>query len=300
MNKSIAGRPFVVRGFTLLEMTLSSAIFLLAIVGFIGSVQMCAEGTGFQNLVSQEVRRTEQMVDDMMVGIRWISVSDPNFKNTYPTASLASLPLVSFRRIVNTDANGNPQFGDTITYYWLPSVSENNKYAAGLPPALGSVPPVNTSFFSASDIDGIDHDANWVKNDGVIWRQISNPAPLNGQLAPLGYETFAAGTTDLRVVMDHVPPPFQIIGGTIVPTDSFRVDMDPGTHTVAITIKRFVNAGVPVNPDMPQPPPVLNSVLPASLQYLAAPVPTTKVAIIPAPGTVTVYTLRRRYCVRNP
>ena len=282
-------------GFTLLEVTISSAIFLLAVAGFIGAVQLSARSMGFHGAMSQQVRLTEEAVDNMMVGLRWISLSDPQLRYTYPVGQSTALPMITFRRVNGADASGNPIYGDTITYYWLPSARENLKYLSG-----------DMSLWNAADIDGQDHDGNAVCNDGVIWRKMEG-APVNGQPGPLsrlGGEYFGANTSDLRVVLENVPPPFSRSGSTIKPLDSFRVDIDATNGTwvngvltspgraVTLTIKRFVDTGVRVLPDM---------------QPMPAGVPTSESVIDADPrigynqkkGTVTVISTKRRFCVRN-
>lgn len=259
-------------GFTLLEVMVSSSIVLMAFTSFLGAVHLCAQGTGFHSVVSQQVRETESKLDDMLIGMRWISVNDPTLKSTYPVGQTASIPMVTFRRINGTDSAGNFTWGDKITYYWLPSPRENSKYATG-----------DMSLWSAADVDGKDYDYNSMYNDGVIWRKIED-ANGDGKLDSLGYETFPNETTDLRVVMTNVPAPFGRVGGYIVPTDSFRIDVDTNAHTVTLVLKRFVNTGVPVSVDMEPRP----STVPVSTSV----VDSTK-------GTVTVLTVQRTYCVRN-
>lgn len=282
-------------GFTLLEVVISSAIFLLAVAGFLGAVQLSAKSMGFQGAVSQQVRLSEEAVDNMMLSLRWISLSDPQLRYSYPVGQSTAQPMISFRRVNGADANGKPIFGDTITYYWLPSARENPKYLSGA-----------MSLWDPADIDGKDHDGNSVCNDGVIWRKMEG-ALVNGQpvpLSPLGSEYFGANTSDLRVVVENVPAPFSLSGGTIKPLDSFRVDVDatngtwvngvltsPG-RTITLTIKRFVDTGERVLPDM---------------QPMPAGVPTSESVIDADPrighnqkrGTVTVISTKRRFCVRN-
>jgi hypothetical protein len=134
--------------------------------------------------------------------------------------------------------------------------------------------------YSAGDLDGVDQDQNGVADDGVIWRRITD-ADGDGQLAQLGLESFS-GTTDLRVVFDHVPPPFARVGGVVTPLDSFRMEVNRGNHSVAMTLKRFVNTGKPVQPDMSPRP---------------GAVPVTAAVVVDP--RVTVITTQRTYCTRN-
>jgi prepilin-type N-terminal cleavage/methylation domain-containing protein len=257
------------RGFTLLEVMISMAIFTFASGAFITMVRTSSESMAFEMAISNQTRQVEKQFDDMLVGFRWIAVNDTTLDFTYPSGTSTDPAKIVFRRIKGVDATGAYIWGDKLTYYWLPSEDEDPKYAAG-----------DLTLYNPADIDGYDHDRNGVANDGVIWRKIED-ADGDGKLDDLGFESFS-GTTSLSVVFERVPPPFARVGGVVTPLDSFRVDVNRGGHAVTMTLKRFVNTGKSVKPDMEPRP---------------AGVPTT--AAVVKDERVTVVTAQRAYCTRN-
>ncbi|MCX7806260.1 MAG: hypothetical protein N3A38_13890, partial [Planctomycetota bacterium] len=256
-----------------------TAIMLTVIAGFLGALKMYSDGVALHGAIYGQVRLAEQMIDDMLIGLRWISVSEGEELKSYAGTEAGKPPMISFRRIKGLNpyyhvAGEAPDmeyvYGDRISYYWLPSERENAKYASG-----------NKSLYDPNDIDGLDRDGNGVRNDGVIWREVED-ADGDGRLDDIGYDSFG-GTTDRRIVFTNVPPPFVPVAGTPVPLDSFRVNVDCTKRSVTLTIKRFVDAASPQpNPNMPPHP-----------QGVAF-----SDAAVVSPNII-VMTARRTFCVRN-
>ena len=268
-------------GMTLLETVISSAIILTVIAGFLGSLKMYQDGVNLHGAFYSQVRISEQMIDDMLVGLRWISVSEGENLKSYTGTEVGKPPMISFRRIKSlnpyyvvpddpTTASMEYTYGDRITYYWLPTARENSKYTSG-----------DKSVYDPADVDGADHDGNGVCNDGVIWREVED-ADGDGKLEDIGYDTFA-GTYDRRIVMTNVPPPFVTVSGSPFMLDSFRVSVDATNRSVTLTIKRFVDTGA-------QQP-----------NCNAAPHPSGVAVSDPAitRNSIIVLTARRTFCVRN-
>ncbi len=267
------------RGMTLLETMISTSIMLTVIAGFLGALKMYSDGVAFHGAIYGQVRLAEQMIDDMLIGLRWISVSEGEELKSYGGTEAGKPPMISFRRIkglnpyyavVGEAPDMEYVYGDRISYYWLPSERENAKYASG-----------DKSLYDPADIDGVDHDGNGVRNDGVIWREVED-ADGDGNLDDIGYDSFG-GTADRRIVFTNVPPPFVPVAGTPVSLDSFRVDVNCTNRSVTLTIKRFVDAA------SPQP----NSNMPPHPQGVAF----SDAAVVNP--NVIVMTARRTFCVRN-
>jgi hypothetical protein len=253
---------------TLLEVMISSAIMLLIIGGFLGAVRTCSKSVVFHGAVTTQMRESQELVDQMLVGMRWVSHAD----NAVIVSGVSEPPKFSFQEVAGRDVDFNPIFGDRITYYWLPSAAENSTYAGG------------DVDLDLADIDGVDHDGNGVRNDGVIWRKIEALPAGKDHPDDLGLESFdGVGATVTSVVFTHVPPPFyRDGGGALHPLDSFKVSVNTAEHTVTLTIKRFVETGEPVVPDMvPFPADVAGSG-PAL-----------------ASDTITVMATQRLFCIRN-
>lgn len=282
-------------GYTLLEIIISCGIFSVAILGFVASVRVSQQGIRFQTTEAMQMRKTEAALDEMLVGMRWISqyaqaqvtgsttVDSDALAVKFPPVYTSVAPQIMFRRINGYNGSGQYTWGNRITYYWLPSGAENSKYADG-----------DISKFNPADIDGADHDGNGVCNDGVIWRKIeavdAAGNPSNGPLDPLGAESFdnspsAGAHTDLRVVMTNVPPPFTS-GGVML--DSFKATLQPRSFT--LTLRRFADTGKPVEPDMLPLPSGMASI---------APVIANGIVKNNRPNTVAVYSLMRTFALRN-
>ncbi|MFH0938128.1 MAG: prepilin-type N-terminal cleavage/methylation domain-containing protein [Planctomycetota bacterium] len=257
------------RGFTLLEVTISTAIFTIAIGGFIGMVRLTSKSMGTEMALSDQARRGEQQIDILLIGMRWIAVKDPELEYKFPSGTSRDMPKITFRRIKEVNSAGVYIYGDRITYFWLPSGKENPKYAIG-----------DASLYDPDDINGIDHDNNGVANDGVIWRKIED-ADISGGLDDLGYESFV-GTSDLRVVFENVPPPFCKVSDVVTPLDSFRVEVNKTCHSVTITLKQFIYTGDTITPDRSPRPET---------------VPLTDLVI--RDSKITVLTTKRTLCTRN-
>ncbi len=257
------------RGFTLLEVMVSMTIFVFAVGAFVSMVRISSESMTFETALANQLRQVESEIDTLLVGFRWIAINDPVLDFTYPSGTSTDLAKIAFRRVKGVQSDGSYIWGDKLTYYWLPSGDENAKYETG-----------NMALYDPADVDGVDHDNNGIANDGAIWRKIED-ADGDGKLDDLGLESFG-GTTDLSLVFDKVPPPFTRVGGVVTPLDSFRMEVNRGNHSITMTLKRWVNTGKNVMPDMTPRP---------------AGAPTTGSVVKDA--RITVMTTQRAYCTRN-